>query len=99
MIAVSDDWSPSMKEKLVKVLLVKDVDSLMCTPSGDNLLHLCTKYCESDALCRHLIKSMDIDLGTPNGQGLTPLAICDLLKRPMLAKSIREVQVAQNEFN
>ena len=92
MIAVSDDWCPLLKEKLVKLLLSYKADYQVCSPTDDNLFHLCTKYCESEALCCHLIEKLVLDLTAPNDQGHTPLDVCNLLKRPVLGKKIKVVQ-------
>ena len=90
------DHESKLKENLIKLLIASEADCKVRSPNGDNLLHLCTKYCDSEALCSQLLGSLDINLNDKNAQGMTPLDNCNRLKRTSLSKEIEEMIAYQN---
>ena len=81
------------------MLIAGGADSRVCSPEGDNLLHLCTRYCQSETLCMELVNSLDIDISAKNASGATPYDICTLLKRMTLAKQIKQTETTKEEQN
>ena len=96
MIAVCSNHESALKENLIKLLIASKADCKVRSPNGDNLLHLCTKYCHDEALCSQLLGDLGINLNDKNAQGMTPLDNCNRLERTSLGKEIEEMISRQN---
>ena len=93
MLAVCSSFEHTLKESLVDFLLKFKSDYKVCSPNGDNLLHLCINYVDNRVHCINLLKSLDINLSDKNAQGVTPLDISISLERTTLTEEIKELMI------